>query len=145
MVELIHERETYALIGAAMEVHNVLGCGYLEAVYQEALEMEFVDQGIPYVAKKELPVFYKGRKLNKVYIADFMVFDKIIVEIKALDQLTSRETAQLMNYLKATGSEVGLLLNFGAEKLIWDRRVLTSLSPLHPHNPRHPRIKQEKI
>jgi GxxExxY protein len=67
----------------------VLGCGFLEAIYQEAFEIEFVSRGIPYVAQKELPVFYKGRKLNKVYLADFMVFDKIIVEIKALDQLTS--------------------------------------------------------
>jgi GxxExxY protein len=74
-----------------------------------------------------------------------MVFDKIIVEIKALDQLTSRETAQLMNYLKATGSEVGLLLNFGAEKLVWDRKVLTPMYSLHPQNPRHPRIKQDKL
>jgi len=145
MVELIHERETYVLIGAAMEVHNVLGCGFLEAVYQEALEIEFIDRGIPFLAQKELPVFYKGRKLNKVYIADFVAFDKIIVEIKALDQLTTRESAQLMNYLKATGLEVGLLLNFGAEKLVWDRKVLTSLSPLHPQIPRHPRIKQEKL
>jgi len=145
MVELIHKDETYSVIGAAMEVHNVLGCGFLEAVYQEALEMEFNDRGIPYVAQKELPVFYKGRKLNKVYIADFVAYNKIIIEIKALAELTSRETAQLMNYLKATGSEVGLLLNFGAEKLIWDRKVITSLSPLYPQNPRHPRIKQEKL
>jgi len=145
MVELIYERETYAVIGEAMEVHNVLGCGFLEAIYQESLEMEFVNRGISYKAQKELPVFYKGRKLNKIYAADFVVFDKIIVEIKALDQLTSRETAQLMNYLKATGSEVGLLLYFGAEKLIWDRKVLTPSYALHPQNPRHPRIKQDKL
>jgi GxxExxY protein len=145
VVELIFERETYAVIGAAMEVHNVLGYGFLEMVYQEALEMKFIDRGISYVAQKELPVFYNGRKFNKVYIADFIVFDKVIVEIKALDQLTSRETAQLINYLKATGSEAGLILNFGAEKLIWDRKVLTPLSPLHPHNPRYPRIKQDRL
>ena len=143
MVELIFQKETYAIIGAAMEVHNVLGGGFLEAVYQEALEMEFVDRRIPYAAQKELPIFFKGRRLNKVYIADFVAFDKIIVEIKALDGLTPRETAQLMNYLKATGLEVGLLLNFGTEKLVWDRKILTPLSPLHPQNPRHPRIKQE--
>lgn len=142
MVELIHETETRAIIGAAMDVHNILGCGFLEAVYQEALEKEFVDRGIPFVSQKELPVFYKGRKLNKVYVADFVAYDKIIVEIKALDQLTSREQAQLINYLKATGLEVGLLLNFGAEKLTWDRKVLT-LSPFHPKNPRHPRISQD--
>jgi GxxExxY protein len=145
MVELIHEAETRAIIGAAMEVHNVLGCGFLEAVYHEALEHEFGDRGIPIVSQKELPVLYKGRRLNKVYVTDFVAFDKIIVEIKALDQLTSREQAQLMNYLKATGMEVGLLLNFGAEKLTWDRKVLTSLSSFYPKNPRHPRINQEPL
>jgi GxxExxY protein len=145
MVELIYQDETYAVIGAAMEVHNALGCGFLEAVYQEALEMEFTERGIPYFAQKELPIYYKGRKLNKIYVADFVVFDKIIVEIKALDQLTPRETAQLINYLKATGLEVGLLLNFGAESMKWERKVLTHLSPLHPLNPRHPRIKQENL
>ena len=125
MVDLLHKEETHAVIGSAMEVHNLLGCGFLEAVYQEALEIELTKREISFVAQYELPIYYKGEKLKKLYVVDFFVFDKIIVEIKAIDKLTSREEAQVMNYLKATGLEIGLLLNFGAEKLEWKRRVLT--------------------
>ena len=98
-----------------MEVHNVLGCGFLEAIYQEALEIEFVNREIPYIAQKELPVFYKRRKLNKVYLADFMVFDKVIVEIKAVERLEPIHEAQLLSYLKLSGCEVGLLINFNVK------------------------------
>jgi GxxExxY protein len=126
MVELIAKDEVYAIIGAAIEVYNVLGPGFLEAVYQEAFEIEFTDRGIPFELQKELRIFYKGRCLKKPYVADFVVFGKVIVEIKAIDYLTAHDEAQLLNYLKAIGMEVGVLINFGsADKLEWKRRVLT--------------------
>ena len=127
MTELLYREEVYAIIGAAIEVHKVLGSGFLEAVYQEALELELASRGIPFHAQKELRIRYKQQYLSKTYIADFVVFDKIIVEIKALDQLSPREQAQLLNYLKATGFAVGVLINFGSiGKLEWKRMELTS-------------------
>jgi GxxExxY protein len=126
MSPLLLKDEVYAIVGAAMEVYNTLGPGFLESVYQEALELEFMERGIPFAAQRELNICYKQYRLQKLYIADFLVFDKIIVEIKALDRLTSREEAQLINYLKATRLEVGILINFGSiGKLEWKRMVLT--------------------
>jgi len=125
MTELLLKQEVYNIVGAAMEVHNQLGCGFLEAVYQEALEIEFTSRRIPFKAQIELPIFYKGQTLNKHYLADFLVYDQVIVELKALEALTSREEAQLVNYLKAFEKEVGVLINFGAESLDWKRRVLS--------------------
>ena len=124
MAELILKEETYAIVGAAIEVHRVLGPGFLKAVYQEALELELQDREIPYVAQQVLSVSYKGRQLNKQYVADVVCFQQIIIELKDLDQLTGREEAQLLNYLKATGLRVGLLVNFGSTgKLEWKRFV----------------------
>jgi GxxExxY protein len=108
-----------------MEVHKEKGFGFLEAVYQECMEMELAAQGIPAVPLQEVPIFYKGRKLKKTYIADFVAYGKIIVELKALDKLTSREEAQLLNYLKASGFEVGILINFGGPSLEFKRIVRT--------------------
>ncbi len=126
MPGLIYKDEVYALVGAAMEVYNTLGPGFLEPVYQEALEIELAERRIPFKSQQELRISYKGRRLRKTYIADFVVYDKIIVEIKALNRLTSREEAQLLNYLKATGMQVGVLINFGsANRLEWKRMVLT--------------------
>jgi GxxExxY protein len=126
MSELILKQECYRIIGAAMEVYNTLGPGFLEAVYQEALEIELAARDICYVPQRELQILYKGQALNKTYTADFLVFGQVIVEIKALNQLTSREEAQLLNYLKATGLSVGVLINFGhVEKLEWKRRAWT--------------------
>jgi len=126
VVKLLYKDEVYALVGAAMEVYNVLGPGFLEPVYQEALGIEFTERRVPSEPQKELRISYKGRYLKKTYIADFVVFGKIIVEIKALNHLTSREEAQLLNYLKATGMQVGVLINFGsAGGLEWKRMVLT--------------------
>jgi len=126
MVKLLYKDEVYALVGAAMEVYNVLGPGFLEPVYQEALGIEFTERRVPSEPQKELRISYKGSYLKKAYIADFVVFGKIIVEIKALSRLTSREEAQLLNYLKATGMQVGVLINFGsAGGLEWKRMVLT--------------------
>ncbi len=116
---------THAVIGAAMEVHNVLGRGFLEAVYQSALACELTARGIPHRREVDLPVWYKGRILDCHYRADFVCFDEVIVELKALDELGGREQAQLMNYLKATGMEVGLLLNFGSRRVEYQRLVMT--------------------
>jgi len=112
-MELIYKEESYKIVGACFEVYKEMGCGFLEAVYQECLEMEFAAQGIPFKPQAELGLNYKGTPLKKVYIPDFLVFDKIIVEIKAVRLLEDWERAQLHNYLKASGHKLGLLVNFG--------------------------------
>ncbi len=123
--ELLLKDEVYAIVGAAMEVSNVLGSGFLEAVYQEALHIELTARNIPFVAQHAVNISYKGRILRATYIPDFICYDQVIVEIKALKALTSVEEAQLLNYLKATGKPVGVLINFGAPKLEWKRMVMT--------------------
>jgi GxxExxY protein len=125
MGELIYKDEAYAIVGAAMEVHRTLGCGFLEVVYQEALALEFSLRNIPYFTSPEIQIVYKGISLKKTFFLDFLVFDKIIVEIKALDTLTGRERAQLLNYLKAANLELGLLINFGAQHLQSERMINT--------------------
>jgi GxxExxY protein len=112
-----------------MEVHKTLGCGFLEPVYQEALELELAARSIPFLPQLELPIHYHQQRLRKTYFVDFLVYDQVIVEIKALDCLSLHDEAQLINYLKASGKEVGLLINFGAVKLEWMRRVLTKHDP----------------
>ncbi|RME04000.1 MAG: GxxExxY protein [Bacteroidetes bacterium] len=121
--EYLYKDETYRIIGCAMEVHRHLGCGFLEAVYQEAMEIEYQKQGIPYYREKVLEIQYKGIPLQKTYIADFVCYDKIIVELKALNSLSSEHLAQVLNYLKATGYRLGLLINFGAESLQYKRII----------------------
>ena len=120
----LYKEETYRIIGAAMEVHRQLGCGFLEAVYEEALTLEFQMRDIPFEQQKPLHIYYKGVQLQKHYIPDLLCFDKIIVELKALSELTSVNEAQLLNYLKASNLKVGLLINFGTESLEHKRRVL---------------------
>ena len=114
---------TYAIIGAAMEVHNTLGCGFLEAVYQEALALELQARNIPFSREVSLQVEYRGQVLNTAYRPDFVCFDSVIVEVKALSALSGTEQAQLLNYLKATELELGLLLNFGGKSLQWERLI----------------------
>ena len=127
MVELLFKTEAYAIIGAAMEVYNTLGPGFLEAVYQEALKIEFERRNIPFISQKAINVFYDGILLKTRYVADFLAYEEIIIEIKAIKTLSSREEGQLLNYLKATGKPLGLLINFGSkEKLAWKRMVLTN-------------------
>jgi GxxExxY protein len=109
--------ETYAIIGAAMEVHSTLGHGFLEAVYQEALALEFSARNIPFRRELGLDIRYKDQKLPVVYRADSLCFDPVIVELKAIAALGNSESAQLLNYLKATGFGHALLLNFGTPAL----------------------------
>ncbi len=111
--KLLFEEETYAIRGAVFEVYREMGCGFLEAVYQECLEQEFISRGIPFVAQQELKLVYKGKPLKQVYKPDFICFNTIIIELKALSSTTGEHKAQVLNYLKATGIRLGLLVNFG--------------------------------
>ena len=120
----IKDKETYAVIGAAMNVHRELGCGFLEVVYQEALEREFQYLNIPYQRECKLSIFYREKELSAYYKADFVCYGKIIVELKALSQLTGTEKAQVINYLKASNLQRGLLINFGEKSLKYERIVL---------------------
>ena len=119
--------QTRAIIGAAMEVHRQLGPGFLEAVYQEALAMELADRDVPFQREQELPIEYKGRRLACKYRADFVCHEDIIVELKALQALTGNEEAQVLNYLKATRLERGILLNFGRPSLEFKRFIFPNL------------------
>lgn len=121
--EIIFKDESYKIIGACIAVQNELGEGFLEAVYQEALEIEFRLRGIPYEREVELDIFYKDQLLMKKYQADFICYDEIIVELKALSALESAHKAQLINYLKVTNMPLGLLVNFGQSSLVSHRIV----------------------
>jgi len=122
--QLLLKDECFQIMGAAFEVYNELGCGFLESVYQEALALELTARGIPFVAQHPLRISYKNQLLEQAYFADFICYGQIIVELKALSKLMGREDAQVMNYLKATGIRVGLLLNYGAPtQLDWKRLV----------------------
>ena len=108
-----------------MKVHRTLGAGFLEAVYQIALEKEFTSQNIPFSSQVKLPVFYEGESLGKYYVADFICYEKIVVEIKSASFISDPQEKQLINYLKATGKELGILVNFGAKSLQY-KRVINS-------------------
>ena len=126
MDELVFRDEVYAVVGAAIEVHRELGAGFLEAVYQEAMERELALRGIAFESQRELVIHYKGQPLSKSYVCDLLCFDSVLVELKAMDRLTGREAAQLINYLKSAGLSVGILINFGSHgKLEWRRLVQT--------------------
>ena len=118
--------QTHAIIGAAMEVHGQMGPGFLEAVYQEALAIEFTARAIPFSREVELPVFYKGVRLTCSYRADFVCYETVIVELKAILALTGVEESQVLNYLKATRIERGLLLNFGRTRLEFKRFIFSN-------------------
>lgn len=129
MAELLYKEEVYSIVGAAFEVYNELGVGFLEAVYQDALEEEFNLRKISHTSQQEIHVTYKGKPLRKSYVADLVAYGKVIVEIKAIDHLTPQEYAQVINYLKATGFQLGVLINFGAEKELEWKRVVNTPKP----------------
>ena len=111
--DILYKEESYRIIGACFEVYKDKGNGFLEAVYQECLALEFAAQGIPFVEHPILRLAYKGRELQQSYLPDFLCFDQIIVEIKAVKQLADEHRAQVINYLKSTDKQLGLLVNFG--------------------------------
>ena len=121
--ELLFKEEVYQVVGCAMEVLNTLGHGLLEKPYENALVVEFQQQGIPYAQQPRFPVIYKSVNVGE-YIPDLIVFDKIIVDTKTIEKIGNNEKAQIINYLKITGLRVGLLLNFKNAKLEWERIVL---------------------
>ena len=123
MAELIYKEEAYAIIGAAMEVYNELGPGFLEAVYQEAMEIELGLRGIPFSSQQELVIYYKGRPLKKKYTPDLLCYDKIVIDLKAIERLTANDHAQLHNYLNGTKYQLGLLINFGAQDNLEYKRI----------------------
>jgi len=112
---LIYADETYRIRNALFEVYKEKGCGFTEPIYQECLEMELSLQEIPYDAQRQIPLTYKGRKLRYTFVPDVICYDKIILELKAVSALTDEHRSQIINYLKATGMKLGLLINFGAK------------------------------
>jgi GxxExxY protein len=125
MSELIYKDESYAIIGACFAVYKDKGCGFTEPVYQECVAIEFEFQSIPFRAQERLKLFYRGRELRKRFKPDFICYDKIVVELKAVSSLAGEHRAQVLNYLHATGMRLGLLVNFGHfPKLEYERIVL---------------------
>jgi len=122
-VDLILKEESFKIIGACFEVHKELGCGFLEAVYQEALAKEFKLQEVPFQREVDLPIYYKEDILDKKYLADFLCYNSIVVELKAIDSIRPEHKAQVINYLKASHLELGLLINFGTLSLTYERLV----------------------
>lgn len=122
---MIFKEEAYQIVGGCIEVQNRMGCGFLEAVYQECLEIEFAEQGIPSISQPKLELEYRERKLRQTYQPDFVCFGKILVEIKAVSSIQPEHRAQLLNYLNATKFELGLLVNFGSPRLQWERLANT--------------------
>ena len=126
MTELILKDESYEIIGACFEVYNELGCGFLESVYHECLEIELTERGIPFVSRAPVKIQFKGRTINKGYEADFICYGQIILELKACKDLTDKHSAQILNYLHATKLPLGILINFGHfPKLEYKRVALT--------------------
>ena len=126
MNDLIYKDEAFKIIGACFEVYKNKGCGFLEPVYQECLEIELDLQGVPFVPQKSLTLEYKAHQLKQTYAPDFICYEKIILEIKAVAQLADEHRAQVINYLNATGFKLGLLVNFGHyPKIEWERLVNT--------------------
>lgn len=124
MPEFMHGEETRALLGACFEVYKEKGCGFLEAVFQECLELELRDRSISFSAHPSLRLTYKGRELKQTYQPDFLCFGKVILEIKAVSKLADEHRAQVHNFLRATSLRVGLLVNFGHYPLIEHERIV---------------------
>jgi len=122
---MIYKAETYNIVGAAMDVHRCLGQGFLESVYQEALELELKNRGIDYISQKQIEIYYKNQLLTKSFIADLYCYDAIIVELKAVSAILPIHEAQIINYLKATKRELGIIINFGTDSLEYKRYLNT--------------------
>lgn len=120
--------ETYQVLGGCFEVYNVMGCGFLESVYQECLEAELAARGIPYSAQEPIELSFKGKVLQRTFCPDFVCFGRIILELKAVRRLAAEHRAQVINYLKASGLEVGLLANFGAHPQLEYERIINQRS-----------------
>ena len=123
MSEILFKDESYAIIGSCMKVHSELGSDFLEAVCQKALEKEFTKRDIPYKRQQKLSVYFDGQKLNKYYVADFLCYNSIILELKVCSLFSQGQTKQLMNYLKATNKKLGILINFGGPSLTYKRII----------------------
>ncbi len=123
-MEIVYKDEAYAIIGACFEVYKEMGCGFLEAVYQECLEIELETRGILFHPQAELVLRFKGRPLTQKYQPDFICYDKIVLEIKAVSELTNEHRAQVHNYLKAAGYKLGLLVNFGHYPKLENERIV---------------------
>ena len=126
MSDLLYKDEAYKIVGACFEVYKEKGCGFLEAVYQECMEIEQRLQSIPFVAKPPLLLDYKGTPLQTRYEPDFICYDKIILELKAVTELADEHRAQVLNYLKATGLQLGLLVNFGHYPKLQVERIVNT-------------------
>ena len=124
--ELLYKKEVYEIFGAAIDVHRTLGPGFLEAVYQEAFELELKDRAVPFESQKPIQVHYKGNLLQKEYVADILCYGRILVELKAVKELAPVHAAQVINYLKVTGLPVGLLINFCSFPKLEKRRIVCS-------------------
>ena len=125
--EFLCQKETYAILGACFAVYKEKGCGFLEAVYQECLEIELTDLHIPFVAQPQLELFYKGNVLKQIYVPDFLCFDHIVIELKTVTRLAPEHRAQTMNYLRATQRELGLLVNFGHYPQVEHERIIANI------------------
>jgi GxxExxY protein len=124
MADLLYKEEVYEIVGACMSVYNTLGYGFLEVVYKDAMEIEFVDNEIQHEREKEFPVVYKERKLRRTFLADFFLFDEIVVEVKAnAEGITDDAITQTINYLKASGNRLAVIINFGKRKLEYKRII----------------------
>jgi GxxExxY protein len=123
MDSIVYKKESYEIIGKCMEVHNALGHGFLEIVYKDALELAFDQDGMLYDREKSYDVYFRGILLPHKFFADFVILDKIILEVKCVSNLTDEHVAQTINYLKVSGNRLGLLVNFGRGKLEYKRIV----------------------
>lgn len=121
--KILYKDESYKIIGIRMNIHSIMGIGFLEAVYCEVLEKEFIKNNIPYQREVKLDLYFNGEKLNKKYVADFVCFDQIILEIKSVSFLHDNFTKQTLNYLKATNKKLGILINFGEKSLKYKRII----------------------
>lgn len=119
--KMIYPNKAYEIIGAAMEVHNTLGQGFLESVYQEAMEIEMRKRNIPFTSQSKIQILYKDVPMEHYFVADFVCYDKIIVELKSVSSILPEHEAQIINYLRATGFKLGILLNFNEESLFFKR------------------------